>query len=280
MSNKSSTQKKIIQSYHDEYNVHDSFPSRLKLILKDTSYSAFSKQTGLSDKSIRDYVNGKTTPNLEKVKLFAELKNCSVTWLAFGIGPKDASKAQPHGLLACEPTPNNTGYNWQILDALNPESRLVVLTDIALNQSIQNINKKNNPKEVDYEKISYAAVDNLNRQNKTTLSIPFNLSFIESTLNANPDHLSVFEVISDSMTPMINPQDHIIINHIDKTLSEGIYLIYINGTPTIRHIQQMTGNRLNLSCSNPNFTNEEVDKDNYPDEFQILGKVIWVGKIL
>lgn len=285
MSKKSQDKTQTIHSYQSHYAEKDSFPYRLKSIIDGTPYSTIATQTGLSDKSIRDYVNGKTTPNLEKVKLLAKLKNCSAAWLAFGIGPKETNNSAPGAFMACEPALVNGSYAARFPLSDETDDKIVILTDEVINEKINAFNLQFGVLDVKSHLTSGLSTDNLNGQKVTSneslsLTMPFQSSFLKSTFGLEPEKLSVYQIISDSMSPSINPMDIALIQHDEITPVEGLYLIYINGVATLQHVQQMIGNKLNLTCSNPRFADQQVDKNHSPEGFRILGKLLWVGKTL
>ena len=61
------------------------FAARLRILVADSSVSAFARKVGLSESLIRKYLNG-TEPSLSRADLIARRVNVSLEWLATGCG--------------------------------------------------------------------------------------------------------------------------------------------------------------------------------------------------
>lgn len=61
------------------------FGGRLNTVINGEPYKSFASKCGMSDKAIRDYVNGKTYPSLDKIGQIAKAAGCSFEWLATGL---------------------------------------------------------------------------------------------------------------------------------------------------------------------------------------------------
>ncbi len=60
------------------------FSKRLAETIGSESVRAFSRACGLSDKTLRDYLSGKTYPTLDRLALIADASGRTVNWLATG----------------------------------------------------------------------------------------------------------------------------------------------------------------------------------------------------
>lgn len=60
------------------------FSKRLNDTIGGKSVRAFSRICGLSDKTLRDYLSGKTYPTLDRLALIADASGQSINWLATG----------------------------------------------------------------------------------------------------------------------------------------------------------------------------------------------------
>ncbi|WP_338726584.1 S24 family peptidase [Shewanella baltica] len=67
------------------------FKARISEIIGENSVRAFARSCSLSDKTLRDYMSGKTYPTLDRLALIAEASGRSINWLA--TGDVEASKA-------------------------------------------------------------------------------------------------------------------------------------------------------------------------------------------
>lgn len=61
------------------------FAARLRILVAETSVSAFARKVGLSESLIRKYLKG-TEPSLSRADLIARRANVSLEWLATGCG--------------------------------------------------------------------------------------------------------------------------------------------------------------------------------------------------
>lgn len=68
------------------------FKDRLMQVIGDRSVREFSRTCGLSDKTLRDYMNGKSYPTLDRLALIAEASRQPLTWLVTGELAKPTSK--------------------------------------------------------------------------------------------------------------------------------------------------------------------------------------------
>ncbi|MBN8112605.1 helix-turn-helix domain-containing protein [Vibrio parahaemolyticus] len=60
------------------------FSKRLSDTIGGTSVRSFARTCGLSDKTLRDYLSGKTYPTLDRLALIADASGRSISWLATG----------------------------------------------------------------------------------------------------------------------------------------------------------------------------------------------------
>lgn len=67
----------------------DRFSERLLYVMNGESNRSFAKLTGLSEAVIRNYLNGKTQPTLDKLKIIAKASGYTAEWLATGIDAQD-----------------------------------------------------------------------------------------------------------------------------------------------------------------------------------------------
>lgn len=62
----------------------DTFKDRLKDAMKGESNRAFADKCGLSEGTLRRYLRGETTPDLEVLQTIAQVSGCNLAWLAAG----------------------------------------------------------------------------------------------------------------------------------------------------------------------------------------------------
>lgn len=64
------------------------FKDRLKTLVGDDSILAFSRKINIPDRTIRDYLQGKTYPTLDRLCAISEGANVDLAWLATGAIPE------------------------------------------------------------------------------------------------------------------------------------------------------------------------------------------------
>ena len=73
----------------------EQFPSRLEEAINGRSVRTFARTSGVSETGLRKYLDGKSTPNLERLISIAKASAVTVQWLATGTGPKHPGDADP-----------------------------------------------------------------------------------------------------------------------------------------------------------------------------------------
>ncbi|MEL4888871.1 helix-turn-helix domain-containing protein [Pectobacterium betavasculorum] len=71
------------------------FGERLKLAMNGLSNMELSRRSGLSETTIRKYIQGKIYPGLDSLALVAEACGVSLSWLATGEGDPNKKSNQP-----------------------------------------------------------------------------------------------------------------------------------------------------------------------------------------
>ncbi|QOX79835.1 helix-turn-helix domain-containing protein [Trichlorobacter lovleyi] len=64
----------------------DVFKDRLLAVMGKESKRAFAEKCGVSEGTMRSYLRGDTTPDLDTLQVIAEKNGCSLAWLASGEG--------------------------------------------------------------------------------------------------------------------------------------------------------------------------------------------------
>ena len=83
------------------------------------------------------------------------------------------------------------------------------------------------------------------------------------------------------MVPLISPGDLVMINTSHQHMQEdGLYLINLNGALRIKRLQLLvTEKRILIESLNPNVRDEYLEERNI-HELTIVGKPVWLGKLL
>lgn len=113
---------------------------------------------------------------------------------------------------------------------------------------------------------------------KAVFSMAFRKYWITNYLHADPKDLSVISVKGDSMEGVLNNRDVILINHADKEAVGGMYVLRIDGSLVVKRVQLVPGSKLKVSSANEAYVPFEVDLQNPPTDFSIIGRVVWFGR--
>lgn len=111
-------------------------------------------------------------------------------------------------------------------------------------------------------------------------TVSFRRYWIVNHLKADPRKLSVISVVGDSMMGVLNDKDIILVNHEDRDPREGIYVIRIDSQLLVKRVQRLPGSQLRISSTNPAFEPFVIDLDNIPNDFDVVGKVVWYGRVI
>lgn len=95
------------------------------------------------------------------------------------------------------------------------------------------------------------------------------------SLECVPERCVLFKCISDSMAPLINPGDSVLINRSDTapTASPHVYALFINGEVQLARLQLEFG-QITVSRVNAAFQPRNVDYDDFTKDVEIIGRVV------
>ena len=120
----------------------------------------------------------------------------------------------------------------------------------------------------------------LNDDESPMFTVTFRRYWVVNHLKADPRKLSVISVIGDSMMGVLNDKDVILVNHGDRDPHEGIYVIRLDSQLLVKRVQRLPGAQLRISSTNPAFEPFLIDLDNIPSDFDVIGKVVWYGRVI
>ncbi len=111
-------------------------------------------------------------------------------------------------------------------------------------------------------------------------TVSFRRYWVTHYLRTDPRNLSVISVYGDSMEGVLNDKDVILINHEDRDPREGIYVLRIDGQLLVKRVQILPGSNLYISSTNPAYKPFTVSLADFSEDFAIIGKVVWYGRML
>ncbi|CDL20180.1 probable transcription regulator NMA0738 [Klebsiella pneumoniae IS53] len=111
-------------------------------------------------------------------------------------------------------------------------------------------------------------------------TVSFRRYWIVNHLKADPTKLSVISVVGDSMEGVLNDKDIILVNHGDKEPREGIYVLRLDGQLIVKRVQRLPGSELFVTSTNPAYKPFTINLNNIPSDFDVVGKVVWYGRVV
>ncbi|WP_371920771.1 S24 family peptidase [Pseudomonas sp. SJZ079] len=92
-----------------------------------------------------------------------------------------------------------------------------------------------------------------------------------------PESLSAIQVSGDSMVPLLDDSDTVLIDHKRNSLEgEGIYVIHLDDHLYAKRLQRQFDGSLSIISENKAYQTMAVPKERL-DELQIIGRVVWAG---
>ncbi|WP_437612012.1 XRE family transcriptional regulator [Erwinia sp. V71] len=229
------------------------FGERLRKVIGDKSMRSFAAECGISYGAMHKYFSGTTQPNLDNLVIISRVLGVSIEWLATGVEEKEV-KSKPYSVV--------TGST-EVTDVLGNE---VDLEDFIFVPR--------------YNVAASAGYGSWNELESPMFTVSFRKYWIVNHLKADPTKLSVISVSGDSMEGVLNDKDIILVNHGDREPREGIYVLRIDGQLIVKRVQRLPGSELHISSTNPAYLPFTINLNNVPSDFDIVGKVVWYGRVI
>lgn len=227
------------------------FSERLRIAIGDKSIRSFAAECGISYGAMHKYFSGTTQPTLDNLVILSKTLNVSIEWLATGFNREAMS--YPVAL-------DSTNH------ALDVRGNEVDLSEFVFVPR--------------YNVQAAAGYGSWNDNESPMFTVSFRKYWITNHLKADPKMLSVISVTGDSMEGVLNDKDVILINHGDKEPREGIYVLRLDGQLIVKRVQRMPGSELYITSTNPAYKPYSIKLDNIPDDFDVVGRVVWYGRVI
>lgn len=217
------------------------FADRLKSVVGESpSERAFAREVGVPQGTLRGLLAGKS-PTLDTLLTIASAKSLSLSWLATGLGQKQAQEA------------NSLALDWRVPEggdfALVP--RLVVQPSAGKGSLVEHED----------------AVD----------MIAFQASWLRRR-GVNPSFARALTVRGDSMEPTIRSGDVLLIDTSKNAIEDnGIYVVFSNGYVLVKRIHPRRDGSIMLISDNQAYPAEDVPAQEASD-FRVAGRVMWFGR--
>lgn len=227
------------------------FSERLRQAIGDKSIRSFAAECGISYGAMHKYFAGVTQPTLDNLILLSETLNISLEWLATGKSGNSAS------------IPANVSTTKNVVDVNGNGIDLEEFIFV--------------PR---YNVQAAAGFGSWNDDESPMFTVSFRRYWVTNHLKADPKMLSVISVCGDSMEGVLSDKDVILINHGDKEPREGIYVLRLDGQLIVKRVQRLPGAELYITSTNPAYKPYTIKLDSVPDDFDIVGKVVWYGRVV
>ncbi len=218
------------------------FRSRLQQAVDHIgSVAELARQSGVGERSIRNYLNGETEPKGEVISKLASGAGVRVEWLFAGKPPM----LEPEQLEAYRAEQPRPGYAY------------IPVYNVAAGAAP-------NGRKVASERV----VDVL----------AFREDWIRQEVRARPDDLRLIYVEGDSMEPDLRAGDIVMLDHTDTNARrEGIYVIKMDGALLVKSLQRLPGGIVKVASRNPAYEsfNVTVSEVENPNGFAVIGRVVW-----
>ncbi len=225
-----------------EAQAADSLALRLRLLIGHESVMGFATRCGILEGLMRRYLLG-SMPGAEKLKLISDNTGCSVDWLLSGEGPMYVNpEMDPR---RAEPDKPKDPNDWIYLP----------LFDVAAGAGYGTF--------VEGEEEIVEEV------------IGFSQSWIRRRFLTSPEGLGLIHVRGESMEPTLRSGDIILVDSKVKEPREGISVLRLDGTVLVKRVMVRPGKKLEIISDNPAYKPFEIDMRDPPEDFALIGRVLW-----
>ncbi|RWT79250.1 LexA family transcriptional regulator [Aeromonas caviae] len=223
------------------------FKERLAQLLQGQSARSFAAKAGMADTTLRQYLYGRSEPNMSQLIKIAATAGVSIDWLATGEG---AMHPRAPGAVA-EHAPR---YDDQ--DA-------AFLEEYAL---------------IDGYHISVSAGHGaFNDDHEVKRKLAFRRKWL-SFRRLNPDHLAVVFAKGDSMEPTIHSGDSILIDLSQNQIQDGgLFVLRLSDELYAKRLQKRVDGGVNIISDNKAGYETLSVLPNELESLSIIGKVVWLG---
>ena len=250
------------------------FAERMAFVLDifKGNVSELARNAGIAQPSAARWISGQSDPQMSNLVRLADAAKVSLEWLATGKG--EPFPAQPQEMSLADNIAR-TDKLVQQLAAQKRKNRQPESADVCDTQG--------NPVDVDdfvfipYYDVRLSAGIGLWVDNEQPINtLAFRAEWLQTFVTSQFDRLSVVKVSGDSMKDVLKDGDTILIDHTQNEVRDGLYALRIGNEVFVKHIQRLP-HKLQIISANPTYPPFELSTD---DDFAIIGKVAWLGRLL
>ena len=249
------------------------FKDRLEFLFgKDAGPTKISKEIGMAYAGFSRVWYDGGIPKAETLLKIKEVTNCNLDWLLTGEG--EPFPAQPQEMSLAD----NVSRTDKLVQQLAAQKRQNRQPETA-----EYCDTQGNPVNVDdfvfipYYDVRLSAGTGVwvdDEQPVNTLA--FRAEWLQTFVTSQFDRLSVVKVSGDSMEALLKDGDTILIDHTQNEVRDGLYALRIGNEVFVKHIQRLP-HKLQIISANPTYPPFELSAD---DDYAIIGKVVWLGRLL
>jgi phage repressor protein C with HTH and peptisase S24 domain len=246
--------------------------------------SALSRVTGISRRSIGEYLAGDAEPSTSRLVAIADAAGVSVEWLATGRG----AGPEADGASAASAPPHRVGpaVSGQFIVDANLGLPVEAVPQIAPAVSPAGSAAfafSDNPERVYVRLPLYlpraSAGHGLAVQNEAlAANMIFSVDWLWHTLRRHPDDLILLQAHGDSMEPRIRHGDVLIVDTTAERIRDnGIYCFSYEGDLMVKRLyRNLRTKSLHIVSDNDNYPAQELSADE-ANRIHVVGLVVWHG---
>ena len=226
----------------------DAFEYRLFKAMEGASKRSFAEKCGISEGSLRSYLRGDTTPDLNTLGIIAEVSSYSLAWLASGEGamkPGDATYPLSEGHKGADATGE-------------PAEGFVHI-----------------PR---YEVSASAGAGSIIHSEQIVDHLTFRSDWVRNALGVPLSSLALINVKGDSMEPTLSNGDVILVDMSKDGFDDNaVYVLRLNGTLLVKRVKRNLDGSVLVSSDNVMYPPDLIKVD-VVDTLGVVGRVVWCGR--
>ena len=242
-------------------NINLEFKARMAKVLEifNGNVSELARQAGIAQPSAKRWIDGESDPQMSNLVRLAQATNINIAWLAAGEGPMiKGSEA--------------------LAQASPPLTRVIAAPAFdVLGNTVDTDEFVYIPR---YDVHAAAGYGRFNHNETPLYTMAFRRDWIDNFIDTDPANLFVIGVVGDSMEGVLSDHDTILVNEALTRPDNGLFIVRINESIIVKHIQVMPGRKLLVKSANEAYEPFTVDLNDEYLDMQILGKVVWFGRLV
>lgn len=109
--------------------------------------------------------------------------------------------------------------------------------------------------------------------------LAFNASWIRERFG-DPANLALFRIIGDSQEPLLSTNDILMVDRSQRKVADGLHVVRSGDDLSVKRLQRISAGRVLLLSANEAYPPYEVDLEKEGDQFEIVGRGVWMGRTL